>query len=72
MKLLICPMCYSKNVELDSGGVSGKYFCKDCGYVGSFILEMSEGDYEEMLKSKGEDFKLRSERDKDRNPTKKH
>ncbi len=56
MKLLICPICYSKNVELDSGGFTGKYCCKDCGYVGSFILEISEGDYEEMQKSMREDF----------------
>jgi len=34
--------------------------CRDCGYVGIFILEMDEGDYEEMLKSKREDLKKRS------------
>ncbi|MDK2795485.1 MAG: hypothetical protein PWQ22_724 [Archaeoglobaceae archaeon] len=51
-KFLVCPVCFSKNVELDAGGVSGKFCCKDCGYVGSFILEMSEGEYAEALKAK--------------------
>jgi len=48
--LLVCPVCKSTDVELDTGGYTGKYFCKSCGYIGTFILEMSKEDYEEMIK----------------------
>ncbi len=51
-KILVCPVCKSTNVELDTGGYTGKYYCKDCGYVGSFILEMTEGEYREMMEEK--------------------
>ena len=34
-----CPHCKSSNITLDMGGQSGKYICKDCGYVGSLIIE---------------------------------
>ncbi len=51
-KILVCPVCKSTNVELDTGGYTGKYYCKDCGYVGSFILEMTEGEYREMMEAK--------------------
>lgn len=53
MRVLICPICGSDEIELDSGGYTGKYYCKDCGYVGSFIIEMEEGEYEK-LKEAGE------------------
>ncbi len=49
--VLVCPACRSSNVVMDSAGVTGKYYCKDCGYVG-MAIEMTEGEYEEMLKSK--------------------
>jgi transposase-like protein len=51
-RFLVCPVCYSKNVELETGGVSGKFQCKDCGYFGSFILEMTEGEHAEVLNAK--------------------
>jgi transposase-like protein len=46
-KILVCPVCKSTDVELDTGGYTGKYICKECGYVG-FAIEV---DYEEMKKS---------------------
>ena len=48
---LVCPVCKSTEIELDAGGYTGKYYCKNCGYVGSFILEMTEGEYKEFVKS---------------------
>ncbi|MBO8178866.1 MAG: TFIIB-type zinc ribbon-containing protein [Archaeoglobus sp.] len=48
-RILICPVCKSKDVELDAGGYTGKYYCKNCGYVGSFVLEMTKGEYKEMM-----------------------
>ncbi|MFP3908868.1 MAG: TFIIB-type zinc ribbon-containing protein [Archaeoglobaceae archaeon] len=49
-KVLVCPACRSSNVVMDSAGVTGKYYCKDCGYVG-MAIEMTEGEYKEMLES---------------------
>jgi transcription elongation factor Elf1 len=49
-RVLICPVCKSTDLELDTGGYTGKYHCKNCGYVG-FAIEMTMGEYEEMLKS---------------------
>ena len=53
-RVLVCPVCRSTDVELDTGGVSGKYYCKKCGYVGSYVLEMTEGEFEEMLRMEKE------------------
>lgn len=50
-KVKVCPVCSSTNIELDSGGYTGKYYCKDCGYVGSLIIEMNESEYEELKES---------------------
>jgi len=38
VKIKKCPKCKSKNIWLDTGGITGKYKCKDCGYVGSLII----------------------------------
>jgi C4-type Zn-finger protein len=44
----LCPRCESSNLEISSGadiyprlyGITPmKYVCKDCGYVGSLVLE---------------------------------
>ncbi|OYT33042.1 hypothetical protein B6U96_17825 [Archaeoglobales archaeon ex4484_92] len=48
MRILVCPICKSKEIELDAGGYTGKYHCKNCGYIGSLILEMSEEEYEKL------------------------
>ena len=53
-RILVCPVCNSTEIELDTGGFTGKYFCKKCGYVGSYILEMTEGEYKEMMKGEEE------------------
>ncbi|KAF5428081.1 MAG: hypothetical protein C00003105_01895 [ANME-2 cluster archaeon HR1] len=39
-KLLICPQCGSNNVTYYMGLKLGvQYQCKDCDYIGSFIIE---------------------------------
>ena len=35
----LCPKCKSDNLALDTGGQTGKYFCKRCGYLGALIIE---------------------------------
>jgi len=40
MKIRRCPQCRSSDIMLDStGGQSGKFECKKCGYLGVLILE---------------------------------
>ena len=34
-----CPQCGSINLVLDTAGHTGKYKCKDCGYIGSLVIE---------------------------------
>jgi len=41
-RIFVCPVCKSKDVDLDAGGYTGKYQCKKCGYVGSLVLEMTK------------------------------
>ncbi|MCD6144930.1 MAG: hypothetical protein J7J03_00800 [Methanosarcinales archaeon] len=38
--VLICPQCGSRNVTYWLGLKAGcQYQCKDCGYVGAFVIE---------------------------------
>jgi len=39
MNIRACPRCISKNIVLDSGGITGNYKCLDCGYIGPLIME---------------------------------
>jgi len=39
MKLKKCPRCRSTDIILDTGGQTGKYACKKCGYIGPLIVE---------------------------------
>ena len=39
-KVLVCPVCNSTDVVYYIGGELGyQYRCKNCGYIGAFILE---------------------------------
>lgn len=39
-RIRTCPMCGGSDLYYESGMVTGqKYHCKDCGYVGSFVVE---------------------------------
>lgn len=40
MKTLKCPNCRSENIAFQSGGITGMYECKDCGYMGPLVLEV--------------------------------
>ena len=41
--MLCCPVCKSKNIFPVAGGYIGQvYHCKDCGYRGSFVLEIDD------------------------------
>jgi transposase-like protein len=34
-----CPVCKSTDVTLDTGGHTGKWKCKKCGYFGPLVIE---------------------------------
>jgi transposase-like protein len=43
--MLRCPVCKSRDIFPVTGGYIGQvYFCKDCKYRGSFVLEVNEPD----------------------------
>jgi len=50
-RVLVCPICASTEIELDTGGYTGKYYCKKCGYVGSFIIELNDSEYKKLLEA---------------------
>ena len=56
MKHEVCPQCGSEHIVHDTGYITGKYKCLDCGYIGSVILEFDDKNYERFLKElKGKD-----------------
>ena len=41
--MLYCPVCKSQEIFPVVGGYVGQvYLCKDCGYRGSFVLEIDD------------------------------
>lgn len=47
--LKICPKCASIHVNWIAGGIIGAvYKCDDCGYVGSFVLEVRADNLKEF------------------------
>ncbi|MCL4343155.1 MAG: hypothetical protein M1267_04830 [Candidatus Thermoplasmatota archaeon] len=56
---LICPECRTDGVTGSWSFLTGQYRCSNCGYVGSFVIEMDDENYqkyrEEQQDSKSED-----------------
>ena len=43
--MFYCPDCKSQEIYAVAGGYIGQvYLCKDCGYRGSFVLEIDDAD----------------------------
>ena len=43
--MFYCPSCKSQEIFAVVGGYVGQiYLCKDCGYRGSFVLEIDDED----------------------------
>jgi transposase-like protein len=41
--MFFCPACKSQEIYAVAGGYIGQvYLCKDCGYRGSFVLEIDD------------------------------
>lgn len=47
--VLICPQCGKTGLYLETGGVMGDiYRCKNCTYIGNFVIEGEEDMMEEI------------------------
>lgn len=44
VKALMCPKCGSTRIEGEFGGMTGRYKCDDCGYLGVLVLQADEED----------------------------
>jgi transposase-like protein len=45
LSMFYCPKCKSQEIYAVAGGYVGQvYLCKDCGYRGSFVLEIDDAD----------------------------
>lgn len=54
----VCPVCGSSDVYYEVGGYVGAvYHCKECGYVGAFVIEANE----EMIEKIKERYKREKE-----------
>lgn len=50
----VCPVCGSSDIYYEVGGYTGAvYHCKECGYVGAFVIEANE----EMIEKIKERYK---------------
>lgn len=50
---LICPQCGHKTLYLETGGVMGDiYRCKNCTYIGNFVIEGDDDMAEEIEEGK--------------------
>ncbi len=36
-----CPKCKTANLDMYSGFMTGAYYCKKCGYLGTLVIEKS-------------------------------
>ncbi|MFA5772041.1 MAG: hypothetical protein WC974_04860 [Thermoplasmata archaeon] len=51
--MILCPACGSRELYYEAGLITGyKYHCKDCDYIGTFVIERDVDDIlkEENLK----------------------
>lgn len=40
VRVLQCPQCGSSDLYYEAGLITGqKYHCKNCGYIGAFVIE---------------------------------
>ena len=39
MKIIYCPVCKTNNIQSYAASMSGVYYCKKCGYIGTLVIE---------------------------------
>lgn len=45
----VCPNCKSDNIDRTMFFFTGQYRCLDCGYEGTFVIEMDDYNYAKFL-----------------------
>jgi predicted RNA-binding Zn-ribbon protein involved in translation (DUF1610 family) len=54
----VCPVCGNTDIYYEVGGYAGTvYHCKECGYIGAFVVEANE----EMIEKIKEKYKRERE-----------
>jgi len=54
--MFYCPVCKSQEIFPVAGGYVGQiYLCKDCGYRGSFVLEIDSPEALREMEKDGKD-----------------
>ena len=38
----VCPVCGNPELYYEAGGVEGLYHCKNCGYIGAFVIDANK------------------------------
>ncbi|AGB50018.1 hypothetical protein Metho_1838 [Methanomethylovorans hollandica DSM 15978] len=38
----VCPVCGNPELYYEVGGVEGLYHCKNCGYIGAFVIDANK------------------------------
>ena len=66
--MILCPACGSRELYYEAGLITGyKYHCKDCDYIGTFVIERDLDDIlkEENLKKEesSKDDKVQNKND---------
>lgn len=51
---LICPQCKSDSIIAGISFITGQYKCAECGYTGSFVIEMDDENYRKFLEENTE------------------
>jgi transposase-like protein len=55
--MFYCPVCKSHEIFPVAGGYVGQiYLCKDCGYRGSFVLEIDDPDTLKEIEKDKKDY----------------
>ncbi len=39
IRILKCPKCGSTKIEPHAASLTGAYHCRNCGYIGVFVIE---------------------------------
>ncbi len=51
----VCPVCRKDSILTGSQFVYGSYVCGNCGYTGSFFMEMDDDNYRAFLEENNEE-----------------
>jgi predicted RNA-binding Zn-ribbon protein involved in translation (DUF1610 family) len=60
--MILCPACGGRELYYEAGLITGyKYHCKDCDYIGTFVVER---DVDDILNEEGsKDDKVQNKND---------